>query len=121
MQRLLKVGETITVIFQLASYRGWEDMIHAPKPRPMERPRSALTRMMARVVRAAPVCLALAFVLPQICHGGRAELGERMYRSAGIGWRRIGHYRASVQVGRSVLSSSKKDCVDKHWFGRQVG
>jgi hypothetical protein len=74
----------------------------------MERPRSALTRMMARVVRAAPVCLALAFVLPQICHGGRAELGERMYRSAGIGWRRIGFTEPQYKLVAASSPRQKK-------------
>jgi hypothetical protein len=108
MQRLLKVGETITVIVQLAIYRGWEDMIHAPKPRPVQRPRPAPTRMMARVVRAAPACLALTSILPQICHGGRAELGERMYRSAGIGWRRIGFTEPQYKLVAASSPRQKK-------------
>ena len=68
------------------------------------------------------VLLALAFVLPQICHGGRAELGERMYRSAGTGWRRMALPSLSISTNWSQHPLLvRNDRVRKHWLGRQVG
>ena len=49
-----------------------------PRPRPAQRAWAAVTKTMARVSRAPTVCLALDIVLPQICDGGRAEVGERI-------------------------------------------